>query len=1219
MRRKIARRRRSCVCRRYRNLFALCALWVCALAPLGAQPPARGAGSATAQDGVYKSFGLSPDARSFLYLRAAGAFPTFELYLRDTETGAVVRVTTEAVHHAAWSPDGKTVAYQWLDSDGRFHVSLHDVATRESTELAAGRLKPDFLEWSPDSTELLYLTVEPRGKDAFETGEWDSTLHRHSLRGGPVTSIPGVQWARFSEGQLVVAGNPAPAGYRSIPNPNSEPIERFALHDGQIYANTRRDATVGASRWNAVAGAYEPASSDRLAALAASGPLTAPAGGNWRLPYYGLAGLVQGGAGYSSGACDGAVCMVIAHNARLNYALDFQQVSEANEGNQHILAVEAGTVVALTNNVACSTMMACTVNYDGYSSTCNDPNSGAANYVVLAHLDGSYSLYAHLKSGSVAVKVGQTVAQGAYLADQGHSGGAAAYNNYRTCGDHLHFQRQTGPAVWSQAIPTDFEDTPCLMACTSIYPSKNVELAPAPAIALIQPVSALQGSTVNVTFTGSDYLYGTTLAVNGSGVTAGTVSVVSATQATATLVVAPDAVLGPRDLILTTARGSSQPLQFQVSVPVAVTLATQPAGLTLSVDGKSCISPCAMQWNSGTVHTIAAPVAVLGVTGTRLGWKTWSDGGAASHSVTTPLTAVTYTASYATQYLLTTLATPAAMGSIAPATGWFDSGSTVPVSATPTAGFAFTGFSGVLTGIATPQSVTMSGPLSVTAGFRSLYSLSPAALNFAAPVGSAALTAPQVITVTGSGGINTWTATSDKPWLRVTPIPGQRNGRFAVSILRSALPPLGIYTGTVTITAGAAYAGSLALPCTLSMKPFTSAPFGTLETPADGATGLAGSVAVTGWALDDIGVSKVTIWRDPVGSEGVYPNGLVYIGDATFVSGARPDVEASQPGLPAAYRAGWGYLLLTNALPGPPGKGGNGAFKVHAFAVDEEGNQTKLGARTLTVDNKSSVRPFGSVDSPAPGETISGASFPNSGWALTPQPSLIPADGSTIWVNIDGVNVAHPQYGGARGDVASIFPGFTNSLTSAGVYTLDTTKYANGTHTIAWVVVDNLNHADGIGSRFFEIQNAPTAATGSMAAAPLLAPLSRAARPRRAAASDAAYPLFRAGYNPGAALAPIRLAGDGLYEAVALNEMGLLEIQLPAGAGWQAALRFGDERREVPTGSTFDAESGSFYWQPGPGFWGRFELEFLNTGVPPFVIPVEITPPPLARLQSVAY
>jgi len=1165
MRRKIARCRRSCVCRIYWNLLALCLLLVGVHAPLSAQSPGRGAASTTAPDGVYKSFGLSPDARTFLYLRAAGAFPTFELYLRDTETGAVTRVTTEAVHYAAWSPDGKTVAYQWLDLDGRFHVCLYDIATRESTELAAGRLKPDFLEWSPDSSELLYVSVEPHGTDAFETGEWDSTLHRHPLRGGPVASIPGVQWARFSEGQLVWSDGPAPAG------------------------------------------AQKPTSSNRTAALVAGGPLTAPAGTNWRLPYYGLAGMVQGGAGYSSGACDGAVCMVIAHNARLNYALDFQQVSEANEGNQHILAVEAGTVAALANGLACSTMMACTVSYDGYSQNCKDPNTGAGNYVAIAHMDGSYSFYAHLKSGSVAVQVGQTVAQGAYLADQGHSGGAAAYNNYRTCGDHLHFQRQTGPAVWSQAIPTDFEDTPCLMACTNIYPSKNVELAPAPAVAAIQPVSALAGSTVNVTFNGSNYLYGTTLAVNGSGVTAGTVSVVSATQATATLVVAPDAALGPRDLVLTTARGSSQPLPFQVSVPVAVTLATQPVGLTLSVDGQSCISPCALQWHSGTTHTIAAPVVIPGVTGTRLGWKTWSDGGAASHSVTAPLTAATYTAAFATQYLLTTLAAPAAMGSIAPATGWFDSGALVPVSATPAAGFAFTGFSGVLTGIVTPQPITMAGPASVTAGFRSLYSLSPAALNFAAPVGAAALTAPQVITVNGSGGINTWTATSDKPWLQVTPIAGQRNGRFTISILRSALPPLGIYTGKVTITAGAAYAGSLVLPCTLSMKPFTGAPFGTLETPADGATGLAGSVAVTGWALDDIGVNKVTIWRDRVGAEGVHPNGLVYIGDATFVAGARPDVEASQPGLPAAYRAGWGYLLLTNALPGPPGKGGNGVFKFHAFAVDEEGNQIKLGAKSFTVDNQSSIRPFGSIDSPAPGETVSGASFSNSGWALTPQPSVIPADGSTIWVNIDGVNVAHPQYGGARSDVASIFPAFGNSLASAGVYALDTTKYANGTHTIAWIVFDNGNHGDGIGSRFFEIQNAPPAATGSLDAAPPQAALARAARSRRAAASDAANPAFRTGYSPGAALAPIRLAGDGLYEAVALSEMGLLEIQLPAGDGWQAALRFGSERRELPIGSTFDAESGIFYWQAGPGFLGRFELEFTSDGVPPLVIPIEIT------------
>ena len=36
---------------------------------------------------------------------------------------------------------------------------------------------------------------------------------------------------------------------------------------------------------------------------------------------------------------------------------------------------------------------------------------------------------------------------------------------------------------------------------------------------------------------------------------------------------------------------------------------------------------------------------------------------------------------------------------------------------------------------------------------------------------------------------------------------------------------------------------------------------------------------------------------------------------------------------------------------------------------------------------------------------------------------------------------------------------------------LDTTSLANGIHTIAWSVTDNQGRADGIGSRYFWVQN----------------------------------------------------------------------------------------------------------------------------------------------------
>src|SRR5260370_41731965 len=48
-----------------------------------------------------------------------------------------------------------------------------------------------------------------------------------------------------------------------------------------------------------------------------------------------------------------------------------------------------------------------------------------------------------------------------------------------------------------------------------------------------------------------------------------------------------------------------------------------------------------------------------------------------------------------------------------------------------------------------------------------------------------------------------------------------------------------------------------------------TAPVGSFDTPVDGTTGIAGSLAVTGWAVDDVEATRVTICRDPVSGESV--------------------------------------------------------------------------------------------------------------------------------------------------------------------------------------------------------------------------------------------------------------------------------------------------------------------------------------------------------------
>lgn len=242
-------------------------------------------------------------------------------------------------------------------------------------------------------------------------------------------------------------------------------------------------------------------------------------------------------------------------------------------------------------------------------------------------------------------------------------------------------------------------------------------------------------------------------------------------------------------------------------------------------------------------------------------------------------------------------------------------------------------------------------------------------------------------------------------------------------------------------------------------------PIGTIDTPAPLAT-VAGEVAFTGWAVDDSGIADVGIYRSPVAGEPADASGLILVGTATRIPGARPDIVAAFPLYPGVASAGWGFMILSNMLP----NGGNGTFTLHAVARSLSGESQVIGTRVIVVDNAASVLPFGTIDTPGQGAIVSGQVV-NFGWALTPQPKTIPLDGSTIDVYIDGVLAGHPSYNHFRPDIAGLFPGYANSNGAVGVYQFDSTSLSNGLHTISWVVRDDAGAFQGVGSRFFSVQN----------------------------------------------------------------------------------------------------------------------------------------------------
>jgi len=341
--------------------------------------------------------------------------------------------------------------------------------------------------------------------------------------------------------------------------------------------------------------------------------------------------------------------------------------------------------------------------------------------------------------------------------------------------------------------------------------------------------------------------------------------------------------------------------------------------------------------------------------------------------------------------------------------------------------------------------------------------------------------------------------------------------------------------------------------------------FGSFDTPLNNTNNVTGAIPVTGWALSPFLISKVAIYRDPVGGE---PTGQVFVGNATSVPGSRPDVQARYPNYAFTNFAGWGYQLLTNLLP----NGGNGTFRLHAIAYDAGGNVVEIGApgKIITCTNASAAKPFGTIDTPGAGATISGNHYLNFGWALTPGASFtILKDGSTITVMVDGVPVGHPTYNQFRSDIATTFPNYNNSQGAVGFFYLDTTRLANGLHTISWVVYDDHNRGDGIGSRYFTVMNGAE--------------------------------------NLPAEEEPVESAPDpGKAYFVEADELDRVELHVGATRS----------EGQLPIGATL--KGGTLYWQLGPGFLGEYRLMLTRPDGEKIPVQVLVHPKKYPEVKAVA-
>ena len=242
---------------------------------------------------------------------------------------------------------------------------------------------------------------------------------------------------------------------------------------------------------------------------------------------------------------------------------------------------------------------------------------------------------------------------------------------------------------------------------------------------------------------------------------------------------------------------------------VSCTVATNPSGLQITVDGSNYTAPQVFNWAPGSSHTVLVASPLSGGPGTQYAYLSWSDGGGQSHTVTVPPSNTTYTANFTAQYSLTTSVTPSGGGTVSPSgVCWYNSGQSVSVSASPNPGYSFSSWTGDLTGSTNPASLMMSGPKSVTANFSA-----PSANLVVTPVtglsasglqGGPFSPASQVFTVLNNGGVGgNWSVSKSQDWLSLSssggPLgPGMSASlTFAFNASANTLAP-GTYTDTIT-------------------------------------------------------------------------------------------------------------------------------------------------------------------------------------------------------------------------------------------------------------------------------------------------------------------------------------------------------------------------------------------------------------------------------------
>jgi hypothetical protein len=230
-----------------------------------------------------------------------------------------------------------------------------------------------------------------------------------------------------------------------------------------------------------------------------------------------------------------------------------------------------------------------------------------------------------------------------------------------------------------------------------------------------------------------------------------------------------------------------------------VEVTSVPSGLAFTSAGAGCApgtytTPVTLSWTPTANCALSVASPQSGPAGVQYALSHWQDlSTSTTDLVTAPSTTATYTATFQTQYEVTTAASPAAGGTVTPSSGaFYNAGGVVSVQATASPGYEFAGFSGgALSGSANPQNLAVNGPTNIVANF------TPLTPNIAAIAGARSVISPSSVQMgvtlanTGLG------AAANARIASVTPIT-VTSGSGAISVASGA----GLDLGTIAAGGG---------------------------------------------------------------------------------------------------------------------------------------------------------------------------------------------------------------------------------------------------------------------------------------------------------------------------------------------------------------------------------------------------------------------------------